>query len=142
MKKILPFLLTSVTFLLLVILYSCTSSVGLEDCNCDDYTPLDTVRVTVVDSVSKIDTVYQDKDRKFYVQIGCFANRTNAEKFARSSKNSLETTILVVLSKDNLYRVMAGEFIDIEKARETLTYVKIRGFSDAFIRDKYGPVEK
>ncbi|MBN1632808.1 MAG: SPOR domain-containing protein [Ignavibacteria bacterium] len=142
MKKFTQFLLTITILILTFVIYSCSSTKVLEDCDCDDYTDIDTMKVSIVDTVRGTETVFVDKDNKFYVQIGCFANKNYAERFADEAKNKLESTILVILSKDNLYRVMAGEYIEITDAKNMLSSVKIKGYTDAFIRDKYGPVEK
>lgn len=142
MKKYIQILLTIVIFAIPFVIFSCSSTKTLEDCDCDDYTDIDTMRVSIADTVRKTETVITDKEDKYYVQIGCFANRIFAEKFADDAKNKLESTILVILSKDNLYRVMAGEYKEINDAKNMLSSVKIKGYTDAFVRDKFGPVEK
>ena len=142
MKKYSQLLLATALFTISSVIFSCSSTKTLKDCDCDDYTDIDTMKVSVVDTVRGTETVIVDKEEKFYVQIGCFANRIYAEKFADDAKNKLESTILVILSKDNLYRVMAGEYKLIDEARGMLSKVKIKGFTDAFIRDKYGFMER
>lgn len=135
MKKYRTIILTVSLFISSIILYSCSSNQVLRDCDCEDFILVDTVKITLVDTAQ---SVYQGK---YFVQIGCFANRSYAEKFAENAKSNLSSTILVIQSKDNLYRIIAGEYTEIDKAREHLSYVKLKGYSDAFIRDQYGPIE-
>ncbi len=142
MKRILLiYSILSLSIILSMFIFSCGS--GLEDCDCDNYEKFDTVRITHVDTFLKVDTVYEVlTEVKYYVQIGCFLNRNYAERFAAEAKENLNATIIMITSKENLYRIMAGEYNDLKKAREMLLYVKAKGYSDAFIRDQQGPVEK
>lgn len=142
MKKILLiYSILSLSIILIMFFSSCGS--GLEDCDCDLYEKFDTVRITHIDTIKTVDTVYEViSDIKYYVQIGCFLNKNYAERFAAEAKENLNTTIIIITSKENLYRIMAGEYRDLQKAREMLIYVKAKGYSDAFIRDQKGPVEK
>ncbi len=142
MKRILLiYIILSFSIIISMFVFSCGS--GLEDCDCDNYEKFDTVRITHVDTLKTVDTLYEViSDIKYYVQIGCFLNKNYAERFAAEAKENLNTTILMITSKENLYRIMAGEYTDIQKAREMLLYVKAKGYSDAFIRDQRGPLEK
>ncbi len=142
MKRILLiYIILSFSIIISMFVFSCGS--GLEDCDCDNYEKFDTVRITHVDTLKTVDTLYEViSDIKYYVQIGCFLNKNYAERFAVEAKENLNTTILIITSKENLYRIMAGEYTDIQKAREMLLYVKAKGYSDAFIRDQRGPLEK
>ncbi len=139
MKKYKTTVLKVTLFVISVFVFSCSSNQVLRDCDCDEYMIVDTVKVTIVDTTKAVEV---EKETKYYVQIGCFANRIYAERFAENAKINLSSTIMVILSKDNLYRIFTGEYREIENAREQLNYVKIKGYSDAFIRDQYGPVEK
>lgn len=129
--------------LITCLIYSCTG-VTIEDCNCDDYMRFDTVRLVKVDTVYQIDTLFKGVEgpRRFWVQIGCFMNKNNAEKFANQSEAKLSMSISLIRSKDNLFRVLIGEYDNVEQAKETLNVVKSKGFYDAFIRDQYGPIDK
>jgi len=142
MKRILLiYIISSFSIIISMFVFSCGS--GLEDCDCDNYEKFDTVRITHVDTLKTVDTLYEViSDVKYYVQIGCFLNKNYAERFAAEAKENLNTTILMITSKENLYRIMAGEYADIQKAREMLLYVKAKGYSDAFIRDQRGPLDK
>lgn len=142
MKRILLiYIISSFSIIISMFVFSCGS--GLEDCDCDNYEKFDTVRITHIDTLKTVDTLYEViSDIKYYVQIGCFLNKNYAERFAIEAKENLNTTILMITSKENLYRIMAGEYTDIQKAREMLLYVKAKGYSDAFIRDQRGPLEK
>ncbi|MCX7833833.1 MAG: SPOR domain-containing protein [Ignavibacteria bacterium] len=142
MKKVfLVFTILSLSLIGSMFIFSCGS--GLEDCDCDLYEKFDTVRITHIDTVKTVDTVYEVlTDVKYYVQIGCFLNKNYAERFASEAKENLNVTIIIITSKENLYRIMAGEYKELQKAREMLLYVKAKGYSDAFIRDQRGPVEK
>jgi hypothetical protein len=139
MKKYKTIILKVSLFVISVFVFSCSSNQVLRDCDCDEYMVTDTVKITIVDTT---ETVKLEKETKYFVQIGCFANRLYAERFAENAKINLSSAIMVILSKDNLYRIFAGEYKEIENARVQLNYVKIKGYSDAFIRDEYGPVEK
>lgn len=141
MKKLLitfTYLFTAVT--LTFIIYSC-SGTTIEDCDCDDYARYDTIRMLQIDTVTSTDTVMVGKPI-YFVQIGCFFNKNYAEKFASNAQVKLSRQIKIIPSKDNLYRIFAGESEDIALMRELLSEVKSKGYLDAFIRDQYGPVEK
>ncbi len=141
MKKLLiTFLYLFTAVSLTVIIYSC-SGTTIEDCDCDDYARYDTIKMLQIDTVTSTDTVMIGKP-KYFVQIGCFFNKNYAEKFASNAQTKLGRQITIIPSKDNLYRIFAGESEDITVMRELLSEVKSKGYLDAFIRDQYGPVEK
>lgn len=112
-------------------------------CADDQCSEEDTYGKTVV---LKSDTVYQKvpkyKAFPLYIQIGAFVNRKNAEDFANSARNQLKMQVALKLTQEGVFRITVGEFNDVEKAKELLEYVKQHGYSDAFIRDDYGPVQK
>ncbi len=141
MKKLLITLLHLFTTVsLTVIIYSC-SGTTIEDCDCDDYARYDTIKMLQIDTVTSTDTVTIGKPI-YFVQIGCFYNKNYAEKFASNAQSKLSREIIIIPSKDNLYRIFAGESKDITLMRELLSEVKSKGYLDSFIRDQYGPVEK
>jgi len=96
--------------------------------------------------IHSTDTIYKKipkLDRgPMMVQIGAFANKNNAEKFANDARSKLKTSIDVKLIKEGIYRVTIGEYKDINAARETLSFVKKEGYLDSFIRDEFGSIEK
>ena len=146
MKHILLHSINFIFFIGVVLfVYSCASETRLEDCDCDVYPFTDTYRVARVDTIAQVDTVYKKvgEESIYYVQIGAFYNKSNAEKFALQAKSDLYLQVYIISTKDNIYRVTVGDKTkEIEQARIRLFQVKAKGYLDAFIRDQYGPVEK
>lgn len=132
-----------VHYSLLIVLTIVFAELFSSCCADDQCSEEDTYGKTVV---LKTDTVYQKvpkyKISPLYIQIGAFVNRTNAENFANSAREHLKMQVTLKLTHEGVFRVAVGEFNDIEKAKELLEYLKQRGYSDAFIRDDYGPVQK
>lgn len=144
-QKLLPVLKYVLLSGVIVLLYSCSGQTRLEDCDCDVYPFTDTFRVARVDTITKVDTVYKKvgEESTYYVQIGAFYNKANAEKCAVQAKSDLNLQIYIITTKDNIYRVTAGEKTkDIDEANARLVQVKAKGYSDAFVRDQFGPVNK
>jgi cell division septation protein DedD len=94
----------------------------------------------------KTDTVYKRvpkiKKGPMSVQIGAFVNKNNADYFTREAKERLKTDVTVKLTPEGVYRILIGEYNDIESAREMLRMAKTSGYEDAFIRDEFGAVER
>jgi hypothetical protein len=112
------------------------SSCGSSDEYCQDEEP---IRIGVIDTVYK--EVKNVEDSKMFVQIGAFVNKNYADEFALTAKDKLSTPVEVKLFSDGIYRLLVGEFEDIQEAKKILGIVKSRGYTNAFIRDIYGPVE-
>ncbi len=95
----------------------------------------------------RVDTVRQkinvSDSGPFFVQIGAFLNKDNADNFAIIARSKLSTTVLVRMFSDGIYRIIAGdEFNDIKSAESFLSTVQSKGYPDAIIRDAAGPVRK
>ena len=112
------------------------SSCGSGDEYCQDEEP---VRIGVIDTVYK--EVKNVEDSKMFIQIGAFVNKDYADEYAATSKDKLSAPVEVKLFSDGIYRLLVGEFDNLQEAKKTLGIVKSRGFTNAFIRDIYGPVE-
>ena len=144
MKKY-TYLFISLLFLpvLAAFIYSCTG-VTIEDCNCDDFGKFDTLRIVKVDTIYQVDTSFKGVEgpRRYWVQIGCFMNKSNAEKFVNQAESKLNLSITMVKTKENLFKVLLGEYEIVDNARDVLSFVKSKGYTDAFIRDQYGAIEK
>lgn len=94
----------------------------------------------------KTDTVYKRVAKlqrgPMSVQIGAFVNRNNADYFRREAKDRLGVDVYTKLTNEGIYRILIGEYSDIESAREMLKKAKGSGYEDAFIRDEFGAVER
>lgn len=94
----------------------------------------------------KTDTVYKRVPKiqsgPMSVQIGAFVNRNNAEYFTREAKSRLNAEVYSKLTPEGVYRILIGEYKDIESARDMLRHAKSTGYEDAFIRDEFGAVER
>lgn len=94
----------------------------------------------------KTDTVYQKVSKlergPMSVQIGAFVNKDNAEYFLREAKKRLNADIYLKLTSEGVYRILIGEYNNIEPARDMLSKAKGSGYSDAFIRDEFGVIER
>ena len=129
----------------IILLYSCSSSTRLEDCDCDVYPFTDTFNVVRLDTITKVDTVYKKvgEESTYYVQIGAFYNKSNADRFAQEAKSELYLPVYIISTRDNIYRVTVGESTKVlEEAKTRLQIIKAKGYSDAFVRDQYGPIDK
>jgi cell division septation protein DedD len=94
----------------------------------------------------KTDTVYKrvPKMQKgpMSVQIGAFVNQNNADLFTREAREKLSVDVTSKLTPEGVYRILIGEYNDIESAREMLRKAKSSGYDDAFIRDEFGAIER
>jgi cell division septation protein DedD len=94
----------------------------------------------------KTDTVYKRvpniKRSPMSVQIGAFVNKNNADYFLREAKERLKKDVYMRTTPEGVYRILIGEYSNIESARETLSLVRGNGYDDAFIRDEFGAVER
>ena len=94
----------------------------------------------------KTDTVYKrvPKIQKgpMSVQIGAFINQNNADFFTREARERLNADVVSKLTPEGVYRILIGEYNDIESAREMLSKAKSSGYEDAFIRDEFGAIER
>ncbi len=115
------------------ILGSCGGS-GEEYCEDEEL-----VRIGVIDTVYK--EIKDMEDSTIYVQIGAFVNKDKADEYATVARDKLSAPVQVKLFADGVYRLFVGEYTDIQEAKKILEIVKSRGFSDAFIRDAYGPIK-
>jgi len=107
-------------------------------CNCSCY---DNENMIKVDTVRKQMTV--SDSGPFYIQIGAFVNKANADNFAIIARSKLSTSIIVRLFSDGIYRIIAGDnYNDIKSAETFLDTVHSRGYPDAIIRDEIGPVKR
>jgi hypothetical protein len=94
----------------------------------------------------KTDTVYKvvPKFRKgpMQVQIGAFVNKNNADYFTKEARERLRTDVVIKLTPEGVYRILIGNYNDIESARDMLRQAKGSGYEDSFIRDEYGAIER
>lgn len=108
-----------------LILSSCTSESSNE--------------VVIVDTVIvKVDTVKVDRKVKeayvnLTVQIGAFANKNNADDFAKIASQKLSGVVEVTLVSGKLYKITVGRFSDPKKADDYLQIVKSKGYTDSFV---------
>jgi cell division septation protein DedD len=128
------FLPVSVLVLFSIIFISCGGS--------EKYTEVvyDTLRVKKVDTlvVAQPDTTKREViplNFTFTVQIGAFDSRDNALIYALTAKDLLQNDVEVDQYKD-VYTVNVGLFDNNKKAEDFLSYVKSKGYSEAFIRRK------
>lgn len=134
-NKTLYFLLLSIITSLPFVLYSCCAN---EPCAEDD-----TFGKTVI---HKTDTVYKKVPRlesgPYYVQIGAFVNKDNADAFSNKARDILKTSVEIQTTYEGLIRIVVGEYKEIQDAIDMLKYIKSNGYSNAFIRDEFGSVER
>ncbi|MDD5360606.1 MAG: SPOR domain-containing protein [Ignavibacteria bacterium] len=135
MKNLLNTILVLFAFVISIVLSSCCAD---NECAEEDIYGKTIVRQT--------DTLYNVNPKlvrgPFYVQIGAYANKSNADAFASDSKKQLRLTVTIKQTKDGIYRVIIGEYKTVEEADEVLTTIKRQGFSDSFVRDDAGPISK
>jgi cell division protein FtsN len=135
MKNLLNTILVLFAFALSIVLSSCCAD---NECAEEDIYGKTIVRQT--------DTLYNMNPKlvrgPFYVQIGAFANKSNADAFTSDARKQLRLTITIKQTKDGIYRVIIGEYKTVEEADEVLTTIKRQGFSDSFVRDDAGPISK
>jgi hypothetical protein len=125
-------------FLYIVLIFSfiVSSCGGSDEDYCEDE---ELVRIGVIDTVYK--EVRDEENPNMFVQIGAFVNKDKADEFATTARQKLSTPVEVKLFADGVYRLLIGEYKDILEAKKILDIVLSRGYSDAFIRDAYGPVK-
>ena len=134
-NRILFVIILSIFISLPVIFYSCCAD---EQCSEED-----TYGKTIVHKTDTLYEVVQKHSRgPMSVQIGSFANENYANRFANIARDNLRTSVKVSLSREGLYRILIGEFNDINAAREILSFVKNNGYNDSFIRDEFGEIER
>jgi len=132
----------SVVFLCLIIaslpmiLYSCCS-----DDTCSEEDPYGKMIVKQTDTIYRKVPKFQAVG-PYSVQIAAFANKANAEKFVADAKSKLTVPVEAKFTQEGIYRIVIGEYKTIESARETLQLVKSKGYTDSFIRDEFGLIEK
>ncbi|MFA5405204.1 MAG: SPOR domain-containing protein [Ignavibacteria bacterium] len=94
----------------------------------------------------KTDTVYKKTSKMqrgpMSVQIGAFVNKNNADYFTSEAKGRLNVDVYNKLTPEGVYRILIGEYNDIESAREMMQKAKSSGYEDAFIRDEFGTIER
>lgn len=127
----------TLNFILVVTLSLIISSCAGEERCCDE---------DVEDPVAvQVDTIYKQVEKvkmgPYNVQIGAFANKSNAEIFLSEAKSKLGSDVKISHSNDGIYRIIVGEYKSVEDAETMLKKVINMGFSDAFIRDASGPVK-
>jgi hypothetical protein len=69
-------------------------------------------------------------------------SKDNAEYFTKEERERLKTDVVMKLTPEGIYRILIGEYKDIESAREMLSMVRSSGYADSFIRDEFGAVER
>jgi len=127
MKKvyIYPFIL--VTFILVSLMSSCTSSDDE-----DIYVLKDTV-VLNVDTLIKEQRNVQKVNLTFVIQLAAFREQSYADAFIVSAKEKLNS-IPDVRKSGNVFSVTVGKFNDATSAQDYLTFVKSKGFTNAFVK--------
>ena len=135
MKNLLNKILVLFAFALSIVLTSCCAD---NECAEEDIYGKTIVRQT--------DTLYNKNPKlirgPFSVQLGAFANKSNADAFASDSRSQLRLSVVVKQTPDGIYRVLVGEYKTIEEADEVLSTVRRQGFNDSFVRDDAGPITK
>ncbi|MBN1632807.1 MAG: SPOR domain-containing protein [Ignavibacteria bacterium] len=134
MNKKIIFLPASVLVLFSTIYLSCGGSEQYTE------TVYDTVRFKKVDTllVAKPDTIVREViplNFIFTVQIGAFDSRDNAVNCATLAKDALQNDVEID-HYNNVYTVIVGLFNDNKKAESFLSFVKSKGYTEAFIRRK------
>lgn len=133
MKRLFYTSFVSVVFCFSIVFFSCSST---DEC-CDDEV------ITTV--IKQTDTVYVPPPvtgiKLYSVQIGAFANKSNADAFFANAKSAIGIDVKMVQSKDGIFRILIGEYKSIEEANITLQKVLNKGYRDSFIRDESGPVK-
>lgn len=127
MKKvyIYPFIL--MTFILVSLMSSCSSSDDE-----DIYVLRDTV-VLNVDTLIKEQRNVQKVNLTFVVQLAAFKEQSSADAFSVSAKEKLNS-IPDVRRSGSVYIVTVGKFFDAASAQDYLSFVKSKGFANAFVK--------
>ena len=107
-------------------------------CNCSCYEDENFIKIDTIRKQIKVSDT-----GPFYVQIGAFVNKDNADNFAIIARSKLSTSVTVRMFSDGIYRIIVGEnYTDMDSAESFLSTVKSKGYPDAIIRDEAGPVRK
>ncbi|CAF3898839.1 unnamed protein product [Rotaria sp. Silwood1] len=70
------------------------------------------------------------------IQIGAFVNKTYADNFTAKAKVDLPGYFIdMKWNKKGFYQIVTGEYNNLGKAEQDLTYVKSKGYGDAFIKE-------
>jgi len=127
-----------------LILFAFASSLILTSCCADNECAEEDIYGKTI--IKQTDTLYNKNPKlvrgPFYVQIGAYANKSNADAFLSDSKKQLRLKIDMKQTQDGIYRIFIGEYKTVEEAEDMLATVKREGFSDAFVRDDAGPISK
>jgi cell division protein FtsN len=103
----------------------------------------DTYETTIV---KQVDTIYKKVPKlqtgPYYVQIGAFVNKSYADAFASDARSRLKTQVNITTTPEGIYRIVIGEFKELDQAETMTKSARNSGFPDAFVRDEYGPVNK
>jgi cell division septation protein DedD len=127
MKKIYIYPIILVTFLLLSLVSSCTSSDDE-----DIYVLKDTV-VLNVDTLIKEQRNVQRVNLSYVIQLAAFREQSHADAFILSAKEKLNS--IPDLRKTNgVFLVTVGKFNEAGSAQDYLNFVKSKGFTNAFIK--------
>ena len=128
------YILNSIIFLIIITV----TGFSIYSCNCSCY---DDENMINIDTVRK--QINVSDSGPFYVQIGAFINKDNADNFAIIARSKLSTTVTVRFFSDGIYRILAGDsFTDTKSAESLLSTVQSTGYPDAIIRDEAGPIRK
>ncbi len=127
----------------LLILFAFAMSIVLTSCCADNECAEEDIYGKTI--VKKTDTLYNKNPKivrgPYYVQIGAYANKSNADAFYSDAKRQLRLKLDIKQTSDGIYRIIIGEYKTVEEAEDMLATVKKQGFSDAFVRDDAGPIK-
>jgi predicted butyrate kinase (DUF1464 family) len=127
MKKVYIYPFVLIAFILVSLMSSCSS--GDEE---DIYVLKDTV-VLNVDTLIKEQRNVQKVNLTFVVQLAAFKEQNYADAFVVSAKEKLNS-IPDVRKSGSVYLVTVGKFFDAVSAQDYLTFVKSKGFTNAFVK--------
>ncbi len=127
MKKIQILPLILVTFILVSLISSCTSSDDE-----DIYVLKDTV-VLNVDTLIKEQRNVQKVNLTYVIQLAAFREQSHVDVFLVSAKEKLNS-IPDVRKSGSIISVTVGKFNDATSAQDYLNFVKSKGFSNAFVK--------
>lgn len=133
-KQIIKYLLVLLITSSPVLFYSCCA-----DEYCDEEDPYGKTIIKQTDTL--YDKVPVIQRGPYYVQIGAFVNNSYADGFANDARSRLRTEIKIIKTKEGVYRILIGEFAELEKAEDVMRNARSSGYMDAFVRDEYGPIK-
>ncbi|MBS1514909.1 MAG: SPOR domain-containing protein [Bacteroidetes bacterium] len=91
------------------------------------YTPPPTTYTPPPTNYTPINTV---------IQLGAFVNKTYADNFMARAKNDLQGYFIdMKWNKKGFYQIVTGEYNNLGKAEQDLSFVKSKGYNDAFIKE-------